>query len=97
MSALQTLGKMLGLVGEPQADILTNAPAARAVLSRRNLFAGAAALAGGKVFSGEVFAPPVPEVITWPVGVTWEHFAVLGEYVSIYVAAKKALIIAEKF
>lgn len=50
MSALQKLAKMLG-VGEHQAeDAMHSERAAKAALSRRNLFAAAGALAAGTVF-----------------------------------------------
>ena len=58
MSALTTLSKMLGLTGEPDYDILKNERAAKVAFSRRNLFAAGAAMAGGIVFSGDVFMPP---------------------------------------
>lgn len=52
MSALKTLARMLG-VGDHQAeDALHSESAARAVLTRRNLFAAGAALAAGSVFVG---------------------------------------------
>jgi len=58
VSALTTLSKMLGLTGEPDYDILKNERAAKVAFSRRNLFAAGAAMAGGIVFSGDVFTPP---------------------------------------
>ena len=58
MSALTTLGKMLGLTGEPDYDILKNERAAKVAFSRRSLFAAGAAMAGAVVFTGDVFTPP---------------------------------------
>lgn len=57
MKALQRFATMLG-IGEHQAeDALHSERAARAVLSRRNLFAAGAAMAAGSAFS---FAKPEP-------------------------------------
>lgn len=58
MSALATLGKMLGITGEPDYDILKNERAAKVAFSRRSLFAAGAAMAAGIVFTGDVFTPP---------------------------------------
>lgn len=52
MKALQTFAKMLGLPSRLAEDALHSESAARAVLSRRNLFAAGAALAVGSVLVG---------------------------------------------
>lgn len=52
MSALTTLAKMLGVAPRLAEDALHSESAARAVLSRRNLFAAGAALAVGSVLVG---------------------------------------------
>jgi len=66
MSALSMLAKMLG-VGEHQAeDALHSERCARVALSRRGFFAAGAALAGGAVFAGKVYAPPPVYVNPWP-------------------------------
>lgn len=52
MKALTTLAKMLGVPARLAEDALHSESAARAVLSRRNLFAAGAALAAGSVFVG---------------------------------------------
>lgn len=57
MSALQKFARMLGLGDDQAEDALRSESAARAVLSRRNLFAAGAALAAGSAFS---FAAPDP-------------------------------------
>ena len=49
MSALTTLAKMLGVAPRLAEDCLRSESAARAVLTRRNLFAAAGALAAGSV------------------------------------------------
>lgn len=50
MSALQTLGRMLGVRSDLAEDAMHSERAAKAVLSRRNLFAAAGAMAAGAVF-----------------------------------------------
>jgi hypothetical protein len=52
VKALQTLAKMLGVPTRLAEDALHSESAARAVLSRRNLFAAAGALAVGSVLVG---------------------------------------------
>lgn len=52
MSALTTLARMLGVAPRLAEDALHSESAARAVLSRRNLFAAGAALAAGSVLVG---------------------------------------------
>lgn len=51
MTALQQLAKLLGLSEQNAGDSLTSERAARAVLSRRDLFAAGAAMASAAVFS----------------------------------------------
>jgi hypothetical protein len=55
---IATLAKILGLSPEHAEASIHSERAARAVLSRRNLFAAGAALAAGSAFS---FAKPQPE------------------------------------
>lgn len=61
MSALKTLARMLGVAPRLAEDALHSERAAQAVLSRRNLFAAAGAMAAGAVFcpSAELIAPVV--------------------------------------
>lgn len=59
---IKTLAKMLGLSTEHAEASLHSERAARAVLTRRNLFAAGGALAAGSVFS---FAAPDPFRHTW--------------------------------
>ena len=54
---IRTLAKMLGLSTEHTEASMHSERAARAVLTRRNLFAAGAALAAGSAFS---FAPAGP-------------------------------------
>lgn len=61
MSALRALANMLGVAPRLAEDALHSERAAKAVLSRRNLFAAAGAMA-----AGTVFCPPI-EVIAAPV------------------------------
>ncbi len=61
VSALSTLARMLGLSDEHAEASIHSENAARAVLTRRNLFAAGAALAAGSAFS---FAPAVE--FEWP-------------------------------
>ena len=51
MSALQTLARMLGVAPRLAEDARFSERAARAALSRRNLFAAAGAMAAGTVFA----------------------------------------------
>jgi hypothetical protein len=52
MKALHTLAKMLGVPTRLAEDALHSESAARAVLSRRNLFAAGAAMAAGSLLVG---------------------------------------------
>ena len=61
MTALATLARMLGVRRDLAEDALHSERAAKAVLSRRNLFAAGAAMATGSVFS---FAAPA-RLIPW--------------------------------
>jgi len=51
MTWRQTFAKMIGVPEHQAEDALHSERAARATLTRRNLFAGGAALAAGSVFS----------------------------------------------
>lgn len=74
MSALQKLARMLG-VGEHQAeDAMHSERAAKAALSRRNLFAAAGALAAGTVF-----------VSVQPVAPVWQTFRIFIKGDEFYV------------
>lgn len=80
MSALQKLAKMLG-VGEHQVeDAMHSERAAKAALSRRNLFAAAGALAAGTVFV------PVQQVV-----LSWKVFTVCIKGVPFRAAATEAV------
>lgn len=61
MEALATLARMLGVHRSLAEDALHSERAAKAVLSRRSLFAAGAAMATGSVFS---FGTPA-KVFTW--------------------------------
>lgn len=52
MSALQALAQMLGVPSRLAEDAMHSESAARAVLSRRNLFAASAAMAAGSLLVG---------------------------------------------
>ena len=64
MTWRQTFAKMIGVPEHQAEDALHSERAARATLTRRNLFAGGAALAAGSVFS---FPTPAPIVLPWNV------------------------------
>jgi len=78
MSWRQTFAKMIGVPEHQAEDALRSERAARATLTRRNLFAGGAALAANSVFSfpaapaPSVAFPPIPFGATWyPYVVAW--------------------------
>jgi hypothetical protein len=62
LKALQTLARMLGVPQHQAEDALHSERAARAVISRRNLFAAGAAMVGASAFS---FAAPVKGFYVW--------------------------------
>lgn len=75
MSALATLAKMLGVATHQTEDALHSESAARAVLSRRNLFAAGAALAAGSLLVGG----PLPlrvfhDGCTWYAAHSWADY-----------------------
>lgn len=75
MSALNALAKMLGVPARLAEDALHSERAARAVLSRRNLFAAAGALAAGSVLVGG----PLPlrvfhDGYTWYAAHSWADY-----------------------
>lgn len=75
MSALRTLASMLGVAPRLAEDALHSESAARAVLSRRNLFAAGAALAVGSALVGG----PLPlrvfhDESSWYVAHSWADF-----------------------
>jgi hypothetical protein len=57
VNPLETIARMLGVAPRHAEDALHSERAARAVLTRRNLFAAGAALASGAVFSIPVALP----------------------------------------
>jgi hypothetical protein len=59
MTALSALARMLGIRSELAEDAMRSERAARAVLSRRSLFAAAGAMAAGAAFS---FGGPVADM-----------------------------------
>lgn len=59
MTAFDTFARLLGIKPDHAEDALHSERAARAVLTRRNLFA-----AGGALAAGSVFSFPKPEL--WP-------------------------------
>jgi hypothetical protein len=78
MKALQTLAKMLGVPSHQAEDALHSESAARAVLSRRNLFAAGAAMAAGSLLVGG----PLPlrvfhDDVTWYAAHSWADYAEL--------------------
>jgi hypothetical protein len=63
MTWRQTFAKMIGVPEHQAEDALHSERAAHATLTRRNLFAGGAALAAGSAFS---FAAPEPAPLPIP-------------------------------
>ncbi len=76
MSWRQTFAKMIGVPEHQAEDALRSERAARATLTRRNLFAGGAALAANSVFSFP--AAPAPSVAFPPIpfGANWYPYAI---------------------
>lgn len=75
MNALTTLAKMLGIPSHQAEDALHSESAARAVLSRRNLFAAGAAMAAGSLLVGG----PLPLRVfhdgnTWYAAHSWADY-----------------------
>lgn len=78
MQALKTLAKMLGVPARLAEDALHSESAARAVLSRRNLFAAGAAMAAGSLLVGG----PLPlrvfhDGCTWYAAHSWADYGEL--------------------
>ena len=70
MSALAKLATMLGIGAHQAEDSMHSERAARAVLTRRNLFAAGAAMASGAVFSfgaAELITIDVPTLYPKPI------------------------------
>lgn len=81
MSALRTLGRMLGLACEPDYDILKNERAARIALSRRDFLAAGAALSVGRVM---VFGADLEgwELSEWSEGAPWDDMTAMLKVMS---------------
>jgi hypothetical protein len=82
MGALATLARMLGVGAHQAEDALQSERAARAALSRRDLFAAAGALAAGSAFS--FAAPQGVDVVTIALGI--DQGRVPGSYMQIIYA-----------